>query len=218
MVKTMTNKYKYPSTGHVPWSPEMHRDDSYHPDMSFFEDKEVIVTEKMDGENTTIYSDSEYHARSINSSYHESRSYVGKIAGEVGYRLPEGWRICGENMYAKHSIKYENLKSYFYVFSIWDEKNTCLSWDDTVEWCILLDLEHVPVIWQGDYDANEIERINMRHLSNTSKDPVEGYVMRNAHSFHYDDFEMNHVKYVRPNHVQTDEHWRFKQIEPNELK
>jgi len=44
-------KNKYPSTCHLSWSPEKHRDDSYHPDESFFEGKEVVVLEKMDGEN-----------------------------------------------------------------------------------------------------------------------------------------------------------------------
>ena len=36
---------------------------------------------------------------------------------------------------------------------------------------------------------------------------VEGFVVRNAAAFHYDDFKNNVGKYVRAHHVQTDDHW-----------
>jgi ATP-dependent RNA circularization protein (DNA/RNA ligase family) len=210
-------KQKYPSTKHVPWSPEKHRDDDYHEDVSFFEGREVILTEKMDGENTTIYSNGEYHARSLQTPYHPSRTWAGKTAGRVGHQLPDGWRICGENVYAKHSIKYENLDSYFYVFSIWNEENKCLSWDKTVEWCGLLDLNHVPVIWRGMYDESKIRKFNEKRLNETSEDPVEGYVMRTVSGFDFEDFSLHLAKWVRPDHVQTDEDWLRKEVEPNEL-
>ena len=35
----------------------------------------------------------------------------------------------------------------------------------------------------------------------------EGFVFRNAGNFHVDDFAKNVLKYVRKNHVKTDEHW-----------
>ncbi|MEL7307213.1 MAG: RNA ligase family protein, partial [Pseudomonadota bacterium] len=39
--------------------------------------------------------------------------------------------MCGENLYARHSISYNNLPSYFMAFSVWNELNQCLSWQDT---------------------------------------------------------------------------------------
>ena len=38
-------------------------------------------------------------------------------------------------------------------------------------------------------------------------DTKEGVVVRRVHEFGADDFSKNVVKYVRENHVQTDEHW-----------
>jgi hypothetical protein len=35
----------------------------------------------------------------------------------------------------------------------------------------------------------------------------EGFVVRTEASFMEDDFGQNVLKYVRANHVQTDEHW-----------
>lgn len=46
---------------------------------------------------------------------------------------------------------------------------------------------------------------------------TEGYVMRPADAFKLDDFNNNVVKWVRPNHVQTDEHWMNKEVEVNGL-
>jgi len=46
----------------------------------------------------------------------------------------------------------------------------------------------------------------------------EGYVIRNAGSFHYDDFQYNLGKFVRMDHVQTSEHWLQEEVIPNRLK
>jgi len=42
---------KYPRTYHCPWSPGLTKDDKVHPNMDYFQDKEIVVTIKMDGEN-----------------------------------------------------------------------------------------------------------------------------------------------------------------------
>ena len=47
----------------------------------------------------------------------------------------------------------------------------------------------------------------------------EGYVVRSATSFTYDDFAVNVAKYVRANHVKPDSgHWASKTVFPNLLK
>jgi hypothetical protein len=46
----------------------------------------------------------------------------------------------------------------------------------------------------------------------------EGFVVRNADSFMLSDFENSIAKFVRRNHVQTDEHWMLKEVTPNKLK
>jgi hypothetical protein len=37
-------------------------------------------------------------------------------------------------------------------FSVWDDKNNCLSWNDTIEWFNLLEIQHVPAIYDGIYN------------------------------------------------------------------
>ena len=79
--------YKYPRTPHLPFSPGGTKDDRRLRDINCFVGKEVVVTEKMDGENTSIYRDY-YHARSINSITTNSlkcrhRSLISRIMSIV---------------------------------------------------------------------------------------------------------------------------------------
>lgn len=201
-------KTKYPRTFHLPWTEAATSDDktlSVEDVAQMFEGRRVIETEKVDGENTTIYSDGKCHARSLDSGYHPSRAWVRRLAAEVGPQLPEGWRVCGENLYARHSIGYTQLPSYFLVFGIYNQDNICLSWDDTIEWATLLGLQTVPVLYDGLWNEKAV-RAAWKGLS-TFGNEGEGYVVRIADAFHYDDFNRSVGKFVRHGHVQTDEHW-----------
>lgn len=205
------NRHKYPSTAHLPWSPGATDSDIFLAP-SVFEGEEVVMTEKMDGENCNMYRD-HIHARSLDSRHHPSRDWIKNFHAKIKYRIPEGWRICGENLYAEHSIRYEELPSYFMAFSIWNEENEALSWDETVEWCEELGIEHVPVLWRGEYDLETIREVE----EGLDLDQQEGYVLRTSEGFSYDEFQSSLGKWVRPNHVQTDEHWMHQEVTPNGL-
>ncbi len=207
---------KYGRTFHLPWSPGAHDDDKTLPNCDHFEGRIVVVTEKMDGENTTCYSDGHIHARSIDSKGGEDRAWVKKFLTEnVCYNLPEGWRVCGENVWAKHSIAYDNLDTFFYGFSIWNERNVCLSWEETLEWFELLGITPVPVQSLDVFSEQDLRK--MERGIDTNK--VEGYVVRVADSFKYGEFKSSVAKWVRAGHVQTTTHWRAgARFNPNKLK
>ena len=205
-----TSHFKYPRTPHLPWSPGVSADDIRVVRVDMFVGKDVVVTEKMDGENTTMYPD-HIHARSIDSRHHPSRNWVKQLHASIGHLIPEGWRLCGENLYAQHSILYNDLRSYFYLFSIWNEKNQTLSWNETEEWSKLLGLELPNVLYRGIWNEEVVRGIEV------NPEQMEGYVVRNANSFAYDQFAQNIAKWVRKGHVQTDEHWMHGEIIPNHL-
>ncbi len=210
------SKYiKYPRTYHLPHSPTVNKDDRQLTDTSIFDGKDVVVTIKMDGENTSLYSD-RMHARSLDSNNHPSRNWVKNYHSKMMCNIPEGWRVCGENLFAKHSIHYKHIPHYFQCFSIWDEHNVCLSWDDTWEWMQLLDLVSVPVMYKGVFDLDLIHKFFLE-VSADAEDEYEGYVVRLADSFHYGDFRRSIAKWVRPNHVQCHGHWIRDAIVPNEV-
>lgn len=211
---------KYPRTFHLPWSLGATDDDKTHDAASvvgMFAGREVVVTEKMDGENTTIYADGYLHARSLDSAHHPSRAWAkSNVAPMLVGNLPNGWRVCGENLYAKHSLGYDALPTYFMVFAVYDADNNCLSWDETVLWCELLGLAHVPVLYRGKWDEARVKACY------TGKSACgvegEGYVVRTAEGFAYEDFAAHAAKFVRANHVTTGSvHWAHAAVVPNKV-
>ncbi len=210
------SKYiKYPRTYHVPWSAPS-SDDRVLDDDSQFTNREVVGLLKMDGENTTMYNDF-IHARSINSGPHPSRSMVKSIWSKIAYLLDDDMRVCGENLYAQHTVAYDNLSSYFMVFNIW-VGNTCLSWDETVEYCGILGLESVPVFYRGVYDAEA-----MQEAFKPYADSHEGCVIRVVEDFPYSAFKHSVAKYVQKEFKEAldsgdGKHWMSKKVVPNKLK
>ncbi|GAA5495618.1 hypothetical protein Rhal01_01797 [Rubritalea halochordaticola] len=207
----MKHAVKYPRTPHLPWSPGATSDDVFADGLDNFIGKEVVVTEKMDGENTSLYFDG-MHARSIDGRSHPSRDWLKRWHSTIAHELPMGWRFCGENVYAKHSIGYESLEHYFFLFSVWDSENRCLSWSDTVEWAEMLGCAVPEVLYVGQWDRKAIESLVV------DEKVQEGYVVRLHEGFAFADFATSIAKWVRPNHVQTDQHWMQAAIVPNELK
>ncbi|WP_293910538.1 RNA ligase family protein [Deinococcus sp.] len=207
----MTDRLKYPRTPHLPWSPGAGGDDTVLGSARQFAGQEVIVTEKLDGENTTLYRRG-LHARSLDPRPHPSRDWVKGLQGRLGYLIPADWRVCGENLYARHSLAYDELESYFYLFSVWDDSNTALSWDETLDWAATLGLPTPRQLWRGPWDEAAVRAVTFDAAL------VEGYVVRTVAGFAHADFQQHIAKYVRQGHVQTDQHWMHAAVVPNRLK
>ena len=209
-----TNRVRYPRTYHLPWSDGVHDDDRLLPSIERFVGQRVIVTEKMDGEQTSMYTDF-IHARSLDGRHHPSRDWVKNLWGRIRYDIPPDWRVCCENLYAKHSIAYDHLSSFAYGFSVWDERNECLPWDDTKEWLEMLGIEPCPVIYDGLFDKDGIQALYDERRDWATR---EGYVVRIADGFSYGQYRHYVGKYVRRGHVQTSAHWMHgRAVEPNKL-
>lgn len=163
-----------------------------------------MATEKMDGENTTMTREF-IHARSVDSKDHESRHWVKGLWSGIRWDMEYGLYIVGENLFAKHSIHYVELPSYFMVFAtLWASPKGKIyvnSWDATKSVARRLGLEIVPEVTSHDWGQQR-----------------EGTVFRNPGQFLLSDIEHNMMKMVRPNHVQTDDHWFYQPVVQNLLK
>lgn len=201
-----TERVKYPRTYHLPWSPGATSDDRMLANCDHFVGQDMVYTEKRDGENNSLYSDGFYHARSLDGHGHEWQSWVARAWRERAHHLPQNWRVVVENLYAKHSIGYSDLSSFFEVIAVYDDRNTCLSWDDTATWAALLDMPTVPVLSRGMWDEKAAKQLWV-DLQRQRKGTIEGFVARRSQAFQYEEFSLSVAKLVRANHVTTGAHW-----------
>jgi hypothetical protein len=214
VLDTFQKYVKYQRTYHLPWS-NLSKDDRMLETDESFQGKYVVVTLKMDGENTTMYNDY-IHARSLDSNSHPTRNWVKGLWSQFAWMLDDNMRVCGENLYALHTVPYKNLPSYFMMFSMWID-DRCLSWDETVEYSKILGVEMVPVFYRGIYDKESIiKAFEPYRLEN------EGYVIRLEDEFKLKDFKTSIAKFVRSEFRQalnnSHGHWISKKIETNSLK
>lgn len=198
-------RLKYPRTYHLPFSKGVQDDDKYLKDLSMFEGQEVQLSIKMDGENSTLYHDGYNHARSIDSKTNWTRDIVKQIHSQIRYLIPENYRLCCENLFARHSINYEDgeLDGYLYLLSIWNDKNESLSLEETKMFAEELGLPMPKEIYLGKFDLKLFEK--MANEMDLVKN--EGFVLRLTRPIKYEEFSRCMAKFVREGHVQSDQHW-----------
>lgn len=191
----MEKEIIYPRTHHLPWSGYLESDDRTIENDNIFKDKLIVMSEKLDGANFTIYRD-RFQVRNVSADDYETNKQITNYISSFQNKIPEGYRVCGENLLNKHKISYDSSKLPFYGFSIWDDNNYCLSWDDTLKYFNLFGITSSPVLYYDIYDYSIVREIE----NSLDFDKMEGYVIRLADKFHYDDFGDSIAKFVRKNH------------------
>jgi hypothetical protein len=203
---------KYPRTYHLPDSPGARGDHHVQHDLSWL-DGELVVTEKMDGGALTFTRDAVY-ARSPGSGTRPWDVPAKALWAMTAHRIPDDWRVCGESMWARRSIAYTDLPGVFIVFGIWDETDTLLGWDDTVDWAERLELPVVPVLYRGASLSEARAAWSRLRTAETS----EGFVVRSAGRIPAADLPHLLLKWVRAGHVRTGASWRHRDdFEVNEF-
>ena len=202
---------KYGQTFHLPISPGATSDDKIMPSLDGLMVDDLVVTEKMDGENTTIHRAGS-HARSPNSRYHPSRDWLKAFAAGISPYLSEGERIIGENLYARHSVGYHALPSYFLGFA-WIIDDEVQAWDLTLARFEELGIRAVPTLYRGPYRNGLFDDL----AKSLDLSRQEGFVARTADAFAGRAMPDSMGKYVRRGHVQSEIHWMKAELIPNRL-
>jgi len=201
---------KYGRTYHLPWSPGTTSDDRIAKSVESLLGIDIVVTEKLDGENCGMIDGGVYarsHATFTTSAW--SREVRDLHKQKIENSLGEGVYLFGENMEGIHSIEYLDLTSYFYIFGVRDN-GIWISWDKVEEYAYLLDLPTAPVLFRGRVETEkELKELTEDLVSQPSAldGNCEGVVVRNAGEFSNENFGTNVMKWVRKGHVKTDTHW-----------
>jgi hypothetical protein len=213
---------KYNRTLHLPWSLGTTIDDKVAKSAAHFINKQIIITEKCDGSNSSLESDGCFARTHAGPPTHPSFDYLKAFHSSIKDKIPEGFQLFGENCFAVHSIEYTELPYYFLLFGVRDQDNSIwASWDEVELWSTEIGVPTVPVLFKGLVSSeNELKIITTSLMNSKSQlgGELEGLVIRLADSFSDDNFSFSVAKMVRPNHVQTSEHWSHQQLKKNSLK
>jgi hypothetical protein len=190
----------------------------------------IVITEKLDGENTWLNEWGVFSRSHAAPSFDPWSNFLWE-RWEINKDKFKGLEVFGENLYAVHAINYSGLNDHFYVFAI-REGDFWFSWDEVEFYADVLELQTVPVLFTGTINdlvllsthgqATEIlpnkvlENYILQCVSENSflcdpslyASPREGLVVRIAEGFPNSEFYSSVFKWVRPHHVQSEEHWR----------
>src|SRR3990167_6003711 len=231
------SRIKYPSTPYLHMSPGYDPNDINLPDVKPFLNVPLVVTIKMDGSNTQITS-KHVAARNGTHADHPSFDRLKAMHKQLGWDriIPENLQVFGEWLYAKHSIHYMNetkLEALFQPFGVYDMESRLFGgWEHVEAVAKALGVPTTPVLARGVVYSEEwqLERDLAKYASDTILAGHEGLVVSTMYPFPYGSFEGYETsngktswrvaaiaKYVRPNHVQTDDHWSQQAIVKNEV-
>jgi hypothetical protein len=202
---------KYGRTFHLPISPGATSDDKVMLSQTGLMVDDLVITEKMDGENTTIHKTGS-QARSPDSRHHPSRDWLKAFASGISPYLTEDERIVGENLYARHSIAYDALPSFFLGFA-WIIGDEVQAWDQTLARFDELGIQPVPTLYRGPYRQGLFDDL----AKTLDLGRQEGFVARVAGAFAEAAMPDRVGKYVRAGHVQSEVHWMQAELIPNRL-
>jgi hypothetical protein len=188
----------YPRTHHLPGSSGA-AGDLTQPDLSWL-DGELVVTEKLDGGLLTFTRDA-IHGRSPGDDARPWDRPAKALWAMTSHRIPDDWRVCGESMWARRGIAYSDLPGVFIVFGIWDETDTLLGWDDTVDWARRLELPVVPVLYRG----GSISEARAAWAGCRTPRNSEGYVVRAAGRIPAAEFAVKVLAWVHAEHKRVPE-------------
>lgn len=205
---------KYPSKFHLTFSPEVHRDDKIirKEYLSNFVNREVVITEKIDGQNQTFKGKNGVFARSHQMETQLPWDFFVKsyYYNNIELMKEKVWYVF-ENVFAIHSIEYTELNSFMYMFAtFFEEDNQWGSWDEVVENAKSINIPTVPVLFEGKF--NSMKDIQLWMEDEINKPSLlggdrEGFVIRVRERINENDYDKKIAKFVRKGHVQTDEHW-----------
>jgi hypothetical protein len=213
---------KYPRSFHLPWSPGGTSDDKRLADVSTLVGPELVITEKCDGSNLTYTSKAVYSRSHSGPPPHPSFDLAKATHGRIRHLISDGISVFCEYCYAVHSIEYTALPAYSLVFGVRDDvAGTWWDWDMVTAQAAELGLPTVPVLHRGPVSTErELEALTTSLAAGPSAfgGRREGVVVRLAGSFPDAAFSRSLGKWVRKDHVTTDEHWLHQAIKPQRLQ
>lgn len=218
---------KYGRTFHYSFSPGTTSDDRIN--NNWYENMKkmhkTVDTEKLDGENRCLNGLGMFARSHVAPTTNPWATHLKPKYEMIKNDLKEGdIELFGEDIYAIHSIIYPNIEEHFYLFAV-RILDKWLSWEEVKWYASIFDFPTVPEISIDNVSLFSESEIKNRIITEAKLcsefgshqvigrneiGPIctkEGIVTRNYDEFNVEKQHENIFKYVRANHVKTDEHW-----------
>jgi hypothetical protein len=179
----------------------------------------VVISEKLDGSNVSMERLGCFARSHGSAPNHPSFDAFKAAHAAVKHLIPGSTQVFGEWLYAKHSIGYKALQSYFQVFGVRIE-GVWASWSEVELWATELGTVTVPLLVGPRVFEKPSELQGT--VEQLSQEPSacggerEGCVVRIAEAFTDQEFGTSVAKWVRKDHVQSDDHWTTQEVVRNQ--
>ncbi len=228
---------KYPRTFHLPWSPGATSDDKRLENAKGFVGLPIVVSEKLDGGNLCITQDDVFARSHSASAQGKMYSFAKTTQAALAPYLADGTSLFFEYCAWVHSIEYQDLPSYLFMIGVREdaiygggEEDWWLPWDDADTYSVRnhaddlafatgIQVPTVPELWRGTVKSEkELEELTTDLATQKSVygPDREGIVVRVAQGFA--SFDRAVAKWVRKDHVTSEEHWMNGPLKAQGLK
>jgi atypical dual specificity phosphatase len=217
--------YKFPRTAHLFNIGGATVDDRFvsEEQYEYFLNNNIQITEKVDGAQMGISIDENYKIMVQNRSHYvNSKSasqfkyldkWIDDNKDDLYNILDTDHILYGEWLYAKHSIKYNNLPDYFMAFDLFNKREKVFYNREILEKKLEnTNIKLVRVMNEGTFDKQHLLKL-IEMKSNYTDSRVEGIYLKA--------FDGDYVKYrsklVRNDFISGNQHWSKNIVEPNNL-
>jgi ATP-dependent RNA circularization protein (DNA/RNA ligase family) len=225
----MIGFFRFPHTPHVAWLGEgSPRDDKVlsPAEATALLRENVVVEEKLDGANLGISVGHDGNLRLQNRGQYLTAPWSGQFSrlsswlplheSALAEALGNHLILFGEWCTARHSIEYNSLSDWFFVFDVYDrQQGRFWSTARRNELTKRLGLSTVPTIFAGVTKVEQLKQLVFQEQSRFGPGPLEGVVIRKESP----DWLEERAKLVHPDFTQAiTEHWTRRGIVWNRLK
>jgi len=210
---------------HLPWSKGATNDDKIATFVDDLLNTDIVITEKMDGSNTSLELHGCFARTHSGPPTHASFDGLKALHATIKHKIPNNYQLFGEWCYALHSIAYNELPGHFMLFNVRmcspELNDIWLSWEEVELWAEEIGVPTVPVLFRGQVSSEkELKELTESFMIQPSLcgGIREGVVARIQNTFYDYNFSKCVMKCVRANHVQTSEHWKDQEIIKNKVK
>lgn len=213
---------KYNRTPHLPNSPGVGNDDRIIKSLAGLVMVATVATEKLDGSNVCLTSETVY-ARSHNGSpKHPSFDALKAFHAAIKHLISPGISVFAEWCWAVHSIEYTALPNPpLFIFGVRDDYKK-LWWPWQMVGMMAEDLGVQTPPEAGEFLFTKEQSLLDFAAKCEGKQsffggPLEGLVIRRTGGFTDEEFPLSIAKWVRKDHVQTTEHWMNQAVKKQKL-